>query len=210
MKFLLILIAMSMLISKYSIIEKEEVSSAGYEVFEESTDRPAYDADSLLDMFVNGEIMAYYDEEGEPFYITDLPNDPEDFTCYSVGDRVDLDNDGEMELIINGPYGGIYLDARDGMVYVLEEGGGTAMHLGYTQFDGATWLYHCDVTHAGREMYTFTCYDGRGTVVDSFDFNKEYWNTPNEPDGPDTVYTYRDEEITKEEYDELRMKMLGY
>ena len=29
----------------------------------------------------------------------------------------DLDNDGEEELILCGPYGGKYLDARDGEVY---------------------------------------------------------------------------------------------
>lgn len=36
---------------------------------------------------------------------------------YSVGDKTDLDNDGEDERILNGPYGGIYLDARDNRVY---------------------------------------------------------------------------------------------
>lgn len=35
---------------------------------------------------------------------------------------------------------------------------------------------------------------------------KEYWETPQEPDGPKTVYTYRGEEITRDEYDELMEK----
>ena len=59
-------------------------------------------------------------------------------------------------------------------------------------------------------MYDFKLYDGTGNVVDSFELNKEYWETPEEPDGPGTVYTYRGEEITREKYEELRLKMLGY
>lgn len=167
-------------------------------------------ADELLDSFIAGEIMAYYAEEGrEPFYITDLPSDPEDFTCYSVGDRIDLDNDGENELVMRGPYGGIYLDVRDGQVYVLDEGGGTAWVLGYTEFDGQTWILHSDTTHSGRIFYNFTLYDGTGQVLDERSLHKEYWETPETPDGPDTVYTYGDEQITREEYDELKAKMLG-
>lgn len=168
-------------------------------------------ADELLNLFIDGKVAAYYDaEDANSFYMTDLPSDPDDFTYCSVGDRVDLDNDGENELIINGAYGGIYLDARDGKVYVLDEGMGTAGAITYTMFDGQTWIVHCDTTHAGRRMYHFTLYDETGSIVDEFDLNKEYWATPDVPDGPDTVYTYRDTQITKEEYDELRLKMLGY
>lgn len=167
-------------------------------------------AEGLLDMFVAGEIAAnYVADEYDPFYITDLPIDVEDFYSYSIGDRMDLDNDGENELIIEGPYGGKYLDARDGQIYVLDEGEGTALVLSYTQFDGKTWIVHSDTTHGGRIMYNFTLYDGDGQVVDEFELNKEFWETPDTPDGPKTVYTYRDEEITKDEYDELYEKMLG-
>lgn len=167
--------------------------------------------DTMLDLFVKGDVPAYYSvEEDMYFYMTDLPTDPEDFTCYSVGEKVDLDNDGEEELIINGPYGGIYLDVRNETVYVLDEGMGTAGVISYAQFDGKTWIVHGDTTHGGRTMYDFKLYDKEGNVTDSFELNKEYWNNPEEPDGPETVYTYRGEEITREEYEELRMKMLGY
>ena len=37
---------------------------------------------------------------------------------------------------------------------------------------------------------------------------QEFWETPEVPDGPGTVYTYRNEQITKEEYEELKEKML--
>ena len=168
-------------------------------------------SDELLDLFIDGKIKAYYQEEDrEPFYMTDLPSDPNDFTYCSIGDKEDLDNDGENELIINGAYGGIYLDARDGKVYVLDRGDGTAYVIGYTEFDGQTWIVHGDTTHGGRIMYFFILYDGMGNIVDEFNLHKEYWENPDDPDGSNTIYTYRDEQITKEEYDELRMKFLKY
>ncbi len=175
---------------------------------EDVTDKTA---EELLDLFIEGELVATYpDDMREPFSITDIPMDIEDdWYSYSVGERVDLDNDGEKELILSGPYGGIYLDARDGQIFVLAYGDGTADVLDYTMFDGQTWIVHSDVTHAGREIYDFTLYDGEGRVADAFRLSREYWNTPNEPDGPNTVYTYRDEEITREVYEEVLEKVFG-
>lgn len=175
-----------------------------------TTENSGRSATELIDAFLAGEIPAnYVGEDGEAFYITELPMDPEDALSYSVGDRVDLDNDGETELIINGAYGGIYLDGRDGKIYVLDQGEGTIATISYTSYEGKNWIVHSDTTHSGRVMYDFTLYDGTGQVVDQFNLNKEYRETPDEPDGPGTVYTYRDIQISKEEYDELIMKIFG-
>lgn len=51
-------------------------------------------------------------------------------------------------------------------------------------------------------------YDGSGAVQDTFLLTQEFWETPDMPDGPDTVYTYRDEIITREEFMALREKIL--
>ena len=40
-------------------------------------------------------------------------------------------------------------------------------------------------------------------------FMEEFEETPDMPDGPDTVYTYRGETITKEEFISLKEKMLN-
>lgn len=178
------------------------------ENFKEATNEPAdiveesnsdeTSAENLLDLFIDGKVVANYIEtDREPFYITDLPYDEEDFNSYTIGDRVDLDNDGEEELIINGPYGGMYLDVRAEQVYVLDEGWGAAGTLSYTEFDGQTWIVHSDVMHGGRDIYDFTLYNGDGSVVDEFRLSKEYWEKPDEPDGPGTVYTYRDEKLPR-------------
>ena len=59
----------------------------------------------LLDLFINGSISAN-SSENSAFYITDLDMDSGEWDSYSIGERVDLDNDGENELIICGPHGG--------------------------------------------------------------------------------------------------------
>jgi hypothetical protein len=53
----------------------------------------------------------------------------QEWDAYSIGEKTDLDNDGENKLIINGPYGGIYLDARDNKVYEFASGEGSALIL---------------------------------------------------------------------------------
>lgn len=84
--------------------------------------------EELLDLFINGQVSAISSEDpASAFYITDLDMDSEEWDSYSIGERVDLDNDGENELIICGPYGGIYFDARDNKVYEFAVGEGTAI-----------------------------------------------------------------------------------
>ncbi|RKJ43018.1 hypothetical protein D7X98_17355 [bacterium 1XD8-76] len=100
-------------------------------------------AGELLDLFINGSIGAVDStDQTSEFYITDLNMDSGEWDSYSVGEKVDLDNDGEEELIINGPYGGKYLDARDNKVYEFAAGGGTALALSYTCYDGAVWILY--------------------------------------------------------------------
>ena len=88
--------------------------------------------EELLDLFINGSIDAISSEDlASAFYITDLDMDSGEWDSYSIGERVDLDNDGENELIICGPYGGIYLDARNNKVYEFAVGEGDALVLSY-------------------------------------------------------------------------------
>lgn len=163
----------------------------------------------LLDAFLAGEIPALYSEGTGAFMVSDLTFDEEDYFSYSVGERVDLDNDGEDEQILNGPYGGIYLDVRDGEVYVLSEGEGTAGVLFFTQFDNAGWIVHCDITHAGRQVYWLKQYDGGGKIVDEFTLSAEYWDSPDDRYDENSDFTYRDEKITMTEFEALRDEILG-
>lgn len=163
----------------------------------------------LLDAFLAGETPALYREETGSLMVSDLTFDEEDYFSYSVGERVDLDNDGEDEQILNGPYGGIYLDARNGEVYILSQGEGTAGVLFFTHFDDAGWIVHCDTTHAGRQVYWLEQYDGGGNIVDEFTLSAEYWDSPDDRYDENSDFTYRNEKITMTEFETLRDEILG-
>ena len=163
--------------------------------------------DTPLYQFLNGEIPAWDTEMDfvsppvyeNSFYVSDRYEDRE-----ILGRKwANLDADEDMELIIQGPYGGTYFDARDGGVYVMASGGGTAVMLSYAEYDNKTWLVISDTTHGGRCMYHFYRMDANGSVAEEFELNKLFWENPSEPDGPDTVYECGGEEITKEEYDNI-------
>ncbi len=163
--------------------------------------------EELLELFKQGEIPAQRLEiengvkqiYGEPFYITDMyPGYP-----YPETARVDLDGDQNAELIVKGYYGGTYFDAGYGMVYAIASGEGTAQVLSYAYYNDEVWLVKSDTTHGGRICYWFSRVDHTGAVEEEFTLHKFFWETPGEPDGPDTVYEYNDEEITKEEYESI-------
>lgn len=164
---------------------------------DEDTIVDEYDPEELLDAFLASEIPAIYDNGDDSVLMYDqLPHDEEDWVCYSVGERIDLDNDGENEQIVNGPYGGIYFDARDGKVYVLAKGEGTAGELSYADYDNVTWIVHSDTTHVGRQMFWMKRYDGGGNIVDEFKLGASYWDSDDDKYDENSDFTYRDEKIS--------------
>lgn len=169
------------------------------------------ETEELLDAFLASEIPAFYDNDSDRVIMYDqLPHDEDDWECYSVGERIDLDNDGENEQIVNGPYGGMYFDARDGKVYVLAAGGGTALVLSYTEYDNSTWIVYSDTLHGGRQLYWLTKYNGGGNIADEFSLEAEYWDSADFEYHEDSDFTYRDEKISMAEYEALRNEILGW
>lgn len=156
-----------------------------------------------FDRFLNGDIPAFRLNSNISFFITELSLDNGEWDSYSIGDRLDLDNDGEDELVLYGPYGGMYLDksSSDDYLIVFAEGEGTAMQLSYVFYDNAYWIIKSDTTHAGRKMYSFTKYSGVNNIVDSFELNAEYGNQDYYDENSD--FTYRDRKITMEEYEQI-------
>lgn len=173
--------------------------------------RNGNESEELLDAFLAGEILAFYGDGGEASINFDqLPIDEGDWSSYSVEKRIDLDNDGENELILDGPYGGMYIDARDGKTYVLAAGEGTAGVLSYTDYDNATWIVHSDTTHAGRQTYRLTRYDGDGNIADEFQLRAEYWDSPDGKYNENSDFTYRDAKISMEEYETLLNQIFNF
>ncbi len=179
--------------NEFDIIEDEKTSS------------------ELLDAFINGEINAEGMHEGKSsFSISDLENNDEEWLRYSVGKRVDADNDSEDELIMNGPYGGMILDARDGKVKLLTEGEGTAGQLMLAKYDDAFWVVHADTTHGGRELYVLDKYNNNGEIVESAILSAEYWDNPNDDYNENSTFSFMNNSITLKEFENLKSELFGW
>lgn len=170
-------------------------------------------AAELLQAFLNNEIPAetngastYIGEDQTEFYLKDLPytEDTNDWEAFSAGGWKDLDNDGEEELILNGPYGGMYLDAADGKVSVLASGEGTASVLMYGKYDHVFWVVHADTMHAGREIYHMDRYIGGGNIQESCELSAEFENSPDDTFHEDSTFMFRGEQISMEEFQKLK------
>ncbi len=162
--------------------------------------------EELLDLFINGSISAI-SSENSAFYITDLDMDSGEWDSYSIGERVDLDNDGENELIICGPYGGIYLDARNNRVYEFAVGEGDSLVLSYVVYNGSTWIMYSNRMHTGYEAYHMEKFEGADNLVAEMNFQEELVDEDN-VEGKEK-YTLNGMEISYDEYFELCSKIFA-
>lgn len=164
-------------------------------------------AEELLDRFINGSIGAVDPTDlTSAFYISDLNMDSGEWDSFSVGEKADLDNDGENELIINGPYGGIYLDARDNKVYKFAAGDGTALTISYTYYNGAIWIMYSNRSSAGFEFYHMEKFEGADNLTAEMDFGEEF--DPNHAEDG-IKYTWNGNEISYDEYTALCSKIFA-
>lgn len=159
------------------------------------------DFDSIFDDFLSGNVPATKKDSNSDFYITELNYNSDDWDSYRLGEKIDLDNDGELELILDGPYGGMYLDVMDGKVYVLAEGDGTGAVLSYVYYSDAYWIVKSDTTHSGRVMYSFIKYSGGEEKTDSFELSAEYEGQDKYDEN--SKFIYRGEEISMEQYEQI-------
>ena len=164
-------------------------------------------AEELLELFISGSISAVDSTDAtSTFYITDLNMNSEERDSYSIGEKVDLDNDGENELIICGPYGGIYLDARDNKVYKFAGGDGTALILSYTYYNGDIWIMYSNGSSAGFEFYHMEKFEGADNLAAEMNFGEEF-DVNNAEAG--VKYTLNGDEISYEEYTTLCSKIFA-
>lgn len=169
-------------------------------------------ASKVLDEAIAGNIPVHVKEESgkeSTYYITDLPHDKTDaLSYYEAGERIDLDNDGEKELVIEGPYGGIYVDARGQEVYELARGDGTALQLYHADYNGKTYICHVDNSHGGREIFKMDQFNGKGEIVESTELVAEFWDTGYFDESADCHFGK--EKISTDRYLELRKEIFDY
>lgn len=199
----------SMQIEESTNLETEEDKTIGVEESNAQTGEnigTEMTTEELLDLFINGSISAISSEDStSALYITDLDMDSGEWDSYSIGERVDLDNDGENELILCGPYGGIYLDARDDGVYEFAAGEGTGYMLSYVVYNGATWIMYSNRMHAEYELFHMEKFEGADNLVAEIDFSRELIDESNIESG--MKYTLNGTEISYDEFEELAGKI---
>lgn len=121
----------------------------------------------------------------------------------SIGDPVDIDNDGDEEFVIQNPvYGNWYFDCKDGKVICFAWPEGTARRCFYRKYNNANWVVHSDIDSAERSGYCFDKYNGDLEIVDSFCFRWE------EIDGIERYYI-NNQEVSQGEYEELKNKVFA-
>lgn len=166
----------------------------------------------VLEDFVNGKIDALdYVEE-----ISDIPEDGfvmrsyEDYYEYiTAGEEhwghqeyIDFDNDGEEELIMNGYCGSRYFfDVIGDTVYLCLKTGTTTDVSYVAEREGKRVIARTDLTHAGRKRYEIMTYDACCCLVDWFCLYTAY---EGEKYSADDKFTYRNREISMEEYERIR------
>ena len=201
----------SVQIDESTNLETEENKTIGAEESNTQTSKnidTEMTAEELLDLFVNGSISATSSEDStSAFYITDLNMDSGEWDSYSIGERVDLDNDGENELIICGPYGGIYLDACDNKVYEFAVGEGNALELSYVVYNGSIWIMHSNRMNTGYEAYHMEKFEGADNLVAEMNFYEELVDVDN-VEGKEKC-TLNGTEISYDEYFELCSKIFA-
>ena len=165
-------------------------------------------SEELLDLFINGSIDAIDSKDmNSKFNIADFNIGSEGWDSYSIGEKIDLDNDGENELIICGTYGGIYLDARENKVYVFAIGDGNANMLSYTYYNGEIWIMYSNSMNEGYECYHMEKYEGADNLVAEMSFSAELVDANNPEAG--TKYLLNGNEISYDEYTAFGSKIFA-
>lgn len=197
--FNLIIICLCGCNNEDTVLENSNVFSSEHIIITDINDEKQNG--DLIDDFFNGDIPAYYNSGGL-LWFKDLLFDEESWDSYSLGVRADVDNDGENEQILNGPYGGMCLDIQGDCVRIMEHGQGTAVVLDYVLVGDIYWIVYKDTGHR-RAYFHFIRYCGGETI------EEEHILKWSEEENGERRYYYDDEEITKEEYEDIVMKYYG-
>ena len=121
---------------------------------------------SLFDDFMQNKIPAYK-EDGSKLWKNDLEFDDNDWNCYRVGKKLDIDNDGENEQLIEGPKGGFYLDRRNEQLYVMPDIGECMGDMSYYKQNDEYLIVYKDALSSYHEYFRVLKYQGKKVVEDT-------------------------------------------
>ena len=184
---------------------KKSVETNKPDVKEKSTPHEEDSTKTLFEKFLNGEIDAdaVDDFEGTEYTlnVSELDIDGDDWDSCSVYGYLDVDNDGEDELVITNAYGAMLFDAKDGKIKRFAAGGGTATMLLLAKYENAYWVVYA-YAGADSDAFTMNKYHGADTIEETF-----YYGNETDENGKTRYYkdngSGEEVDITEEEYKEL-------
>lgn len=117
---------------------------------------------------------------------------------------MDVDNDGEYEMILRSVYCPIetIYDIENGEVTWAIQCEGTADNIAIAYIDDIAYVVHYDTTHGGREVYILEKYNGTSNLEETmrleaiFEDQDDYDET--------SEFYYNDASITMEDFEEIR------
>ncbi len=177
--------------SKESEQPQEEQDTKDVEPAEENKSDPEKNME-LFQQFLNNQIKVDDKTYGDIFgeIVDSFGVVPENY-------YYDVDEDGEDELLTDSIYGFEIFDVRDGQIYLLASGNGTADMCRVYQGEGHTYVAHFNYGSVGWEDLELIRYNGDGEEVESILLYAEY---PGDSYTEDGSYTLNDKEITMDEY----------
>lgn len=177
--------------------EENETSGAKNEVVEEKNKSNNFH--ELYESFLAGEIDGFHLEDDgslSNFSVSVLNLDGEEWDSFHVYGYKDADNDGEEELVLQGPYGFYIYDIWDGEVVEFAAGEGNGSTCLLANYDNACWIAYA-YAGAYEEYYSMNKYSGSKNKVESFVFGMEADENGNQS-------FYKDNESsTEDEYNKL-------
>ena len=121
----------------------------------------------------------------------------------------DMDNDDVMEVALKGTgnlagYGGMYLDATDGIVSILAYGNETMGRLANVEYDDQSWIVYQDIRHTGYQSFTLYRFNGynNGKPAQTITIRAEYYDNDQGGYTEDSHFFYNGTSITYDEFEE--------
>lgn len=185
----------------------EAAAEASSEEVEDERKRASKEGNELFQQFLNDELLVDGNRFSETFEETI------DFGGIPNAYYIDLDEDGEDELIVDsGYYGWEVYDIIDGEIKHIDGGEGTAGVARIVKGNGHYYIAHTDFTHSGRNFMELARLDEKGEIVETIYIIAIYEDQDNYDENSKFYYYEGDIEnayddanlITMEQYENYR------
>jgi hypothetical protein len=120
----------------------------------------------------------------------------------------DMDNDDVFEVAIKGKgtvagYGGMYLDAQDGLAYIMARGSKDGGSLTNFEYNDLSWIAYQDIFHPGYQSFVLNRYEGfkDGTPAETITIRADYTDNNKGGYDKDSHFYYNGKSITYEEFE---------